>query len=1038
MKITDISIDHCGVWHNLNLPLSDPGMSVFYGPNEAGKSTLMRFVRGMLYDFNGSGPGDPGGQSELKNVAGSLTLSTESGSYRIERRYTHGVENAVTITGPNGDRVDRDEFVELLGGVDQEVFHRVFAVGLRELQKLASLHEDQVAEKIYGLTLGPQSQRILHALEDIDQKSRKLIGANPQHGRLPELFGERDRLKAELDALAGHKERYRELSDSQQKLQSEIDDINARQEGIESQLRGHLYMQRAYAPWNRVRALDSELSQLPVVDSFPENGIERLDEIELQLAEAAQQRDRLKKEAKQNLEQAATFGGNKDIAKYEVTLQGLVDQRDWIAELEQQISHAQSKYDDLEKQVLERQPQWGEGHIADPAAEFDTSPNAYARLVSTARAFKRVVARREKTKRKAKRFNKLCQSQQEKLAAGLSRYRVDSAQDALVVVRERLTSMETLGELKLNERELHKRQLSFDELREHTEIRLALPASYYICTWSVTACGVLSILVGAFQGVMNQITIGAVFALIGLMLVMLSRLAKHHFEQGVDHRLEEISLAADQNFEELRNVREEILEVLGDSPGKADDGNWLPEAEEMRSCAREIADLERLAVSERKLERNRQRLENTNNAIYESQRNVAGARQSWQQLLSQLGLPETLDVGEAFTIWQSLVELSHARQEFRIAKIELKSRRQMYTSFCRRIAAVGRRMHEWEHNFDQPLVVLDHWEEQLKALHGGRDERRRLRREARDLARNAAEFRAAVEDYKTQRAALLREAGAADRDDFELRSQALTRRLLLERQLQQANEDLQTAGESENELAVTEEDLELFDAAHNTECIDLLKMEQEDLRNDLQEAYTNQGSLRRELEVIEVDQKSRHLRREIAQVQQRIHTAGGEWFALQRAKLAVEQMRHHVERTRQPVTIADASRYLTRITCGKYRNIWTPLGKRSLRIDDEHGHSLSVESLSSGTREQLFLAIRMALIHDYARHGVTLPMVLDDVLVNFDENRSEAALEALSDFSRQGHQVLMFTCHRHLAHMAKSKGCEPIWLPSRTDTAEAA
>ena len=100
----------------------------------------------------------------------------------------------VSITG---------EFEELLGGVDQDVFHRVFAVGLRELQKLASLHDDQVAEKIYGLTLGPQSQRILHALEDIDHKSRELIGADPQQGRLPELFRQRDHLKAELDALAG-------------------------------------------------------------------------------------------------------------------------------------------------------------------------------------------------------------------------------------------------------------------------------------------------------------------------------------------------------------------------------------------------------------------------------------------------------------------------------------------------------------------------------------------------------------------------------------------------------------------------------------------------------------------------------------------------------------------------------------------------------------------------------------------------------------------------------------------------------------------
>ncbi len=1038
MKITEISIDHCGVWRNLNLPLTDSGLSVFYGPNEAGKSTLMRFVRGMLYGFSLGEKTDSTWRSDLSHIAGAMTLSTERGPYRIERRFTPGADNVVSVTGPNGERVDYAEFEDLLGGVDQEVFHRVFAVGLHELQKLASLHEEQVAEKIYGLTLGPQSQRVLQALEDIEHKSHELLSADRQQGRLPDLFRERDRMKAELDGLADLRQRHQQTFDAQQQVQEEINDINARQQGIESQLRGHLYMQRAYGPWSRVRELEDELAELPAVDSFPEDGIERLDEIEWKLAEAAEQRDRLKNDAKQRLEQAAAFGGHKDIAKYEVTLQGLVDQREWIAELEQQVAQAQSKYDGLEQQVREHQPQWGEGHTVPPHAEFDISPNAYARLVGKARAFKRAVAQREKSKRRGKRLTQLCQTQQDKLTAGLSRYGVASARDALAAVRQRLTKMETLGELKLTERELHKRQLGFDELREHTEIRLALPASYYMCTWAVAACGGLSILVGAFRGITNQITIGGVFVLIGLMLVMLSRLAKHHFEQGVDRRLAKLSDDADRNLEQLRSVREEILAVLGDAPGKGDDGTWLPEADEMRRCSREIAGLERLAALERKLQKNRERLENANNTLYETQRNVAGARQSWQQTLTQLGLPETLEVADAFKIWQSLVEVSHLRQEFRVAKIELKSRRQMYTSFCRRIAAVGRRMHEWEHDFDQPLAVLDHWETQLKALHSGRDDRRRLRREARDLAREAAANRSTVEDYKAQRAAVLAEAGAADREEFELRSQAFARRLLLDRQLQQAREDLQTAGESDHELAVTEEDLELFDAQHNTECIELLKMEQEDLRNDLQAAYEKLGGLRRELEVIAADQQSRHLRREIAAIGQRIHTSGTEWFALQRAKQAVERMRHHIERTRQPVTIADASRYLTRITCGKYRNIWTPLGKRCLRIDDEYGHSLSVESLSSGTREQLFLAIRMALIHDYARHGVTLPMVLDDVLVNFDENRSEAAIDALSDFSRQGHQVLMFTCHRHLAQMAETKGREPIRLSSRQDAAEAA
>ena len=116
---------------------------------------------------------------------------------------------------------------------------------------------------------------------------------------------------------------------------------------------------------------------------------------------------------------------------------------------------------------------------------------------------------------------------------------------------------------------------------------------------------------------------------------------------------------------------------------------------------------------------------------------------------------------------------------------------------------------------------------------------------------------------------------------------------------------------------------------------------------------------------------------------------------------------------------------------GKYRNVWTPLGERQLRIDDDQNRTLRVEQLSRGTREQLFLAIRLALVEELARQGTRLPMVLDDVLVNFDQERSEAATEVLRDFAQKGYQVLLFTCHRHLAERAETQGLQPIWLPGK-------
>ncbi len=103
--------------------------------------------------------------------------------------------------------------------------------------------------------------------------------------------------------------------------------------------------------------------------------------------------------------------------------------------------------------------------------------------------------------------------------------------------------------------------------------------------------------------------------------------------------------------------------------------------------------------------------------------------------------------------------------------------------------------------------------------------------------------------------------------------------------------------------------------------------------------------------------------------------------------------------------------------------MWTPLGETCLRVDDAEGRSLPVESLSRGTREQLFLSLRLALAACYARRGAPLPLVLDDVLVNFDAERAKAAAAVLGDFAAAGHQLLVFTCHEHIAGLFNRCGC---------------
>jgi hypothetical protein len=60
-----------------------------------------------------------------------------------------------------------------------------------------------------------------------------------------------------------------------------------------------------------------------------------------------------------------------------------------------------------------------------------------------------------------------------------------------------------------------------------------------------------------------------------------------------------------------------------------------------------------------------------------------------------------------------------------------------------------------------------------------------------------------------------------------------------------------------------------------------------------------------------------------------------------------------------------------------------------------------------------------------------LPMILDDVFVNFDQQRAAIAAKVLMDFAADGHQLLLFTCHQHLADAFQELGVPPTRLPAR-------
>jgi uncharacterized protein YhaN len=88
---------------------------------------------------------------------------------------------------------------------------------------------------------------------------------------------------------------------------------------------------------------------------------------------------------------------------------------------------------------------------------------------------------------------------------------------------------------------------------------------------------------------------------------------------------------------------------------------------------------------------------------------------------------------------------------------------------------------------------------------------------------------------------------------------------------------------------------------------------------------------------------------------------------------------------------------------------------RCLRPD---GTEVDVDGLSTATRDQLFLALRLATLEHHAAHTEPLPFVLDDILVEFDDDRARAALAALGELAGKT-QVILFTHHSRLVELAR-------------------
>jgi len=165
------------------------------------------------------------------------------------------------------------------------------------------------------------------------------------------------------------------------------------------------------------------------------------------------------------------------------------------------------------------------------------------------------------------------------------------------------------------------------------------------------------------------------------------------------------------------------------------------------------------------------------------------------------------------------------------------------------------------------------------------------------------------------------------------------------------------------------------------------------------------------------------LRLQEASIEENMHIAALEWSKYAIARQLLKNAKLHFEKERQPEIIKKASDIYNKITDSAWINIIASLEDSSLEVmsssPEKNSKPILPTHLSRGAQEQLYLALRLAYIRNHSSHATPLPVIMDDILVNFDAGRARHTAKAFLELTKteQKNQILFFTCHPYMADM---------------------
>ena len=972
MRIERIEIDGFGRFHDAHWALDD-GLTVLLGANEAGKTTLLNGLRALLFGFEPTREGRTwypalaGGRR-----GGRLVLRTATGErWTVERHGDRGGAGALAVRAPNGNQGGQETLDRLLHGADAGLFNNIFAFGLGELQTFDTLSTDGVRGRIYGAGAGLGGTSAVDLERRLRQAQEAVFlprGQRPLNALLTRI----EALQREIADLARqpeeHAAAHRERTELLERTSTLRDELRSwRERAI------RLANLRSAGPLAaELTTLDADLAAGDAaLDAFPRDAVAVLDR---RLAEVAEARAAL-----------ATIDEQVDAAR--VSLAGLqLDERlleagDEIGALRDE--RAARSAADARRRELEAAEARHAAAVSEQLARVGGWDEA--RLVGLDDSIASVEATRE-LERGLVQARAANAAVQERLRAALDETAARDSGDA----------PETDDQL--DERSAVLRRL--DELR----IRHAAADPGGVGGGISRPVGLISgaavLLAGLGGGwVLGAPLVGALAGAVGAAALVALAFGRSR-ERGT-----ELGASAGE--------RAQLLARVGLAPD-ADDARVYQAAEELAAARarRELARERAATVDLRRSELARHEREAARTAA-----DLEEAERTWRDWLSAHALSPDLSPEAAR---QLLAAAGGARRSV----IERDEHRHLLADAARDDEAFVKRVdallasigHASADNGDRRMALLAGAVDQLERSRADHRRANELQAGIASLAarREIAQERAALADAAV--AEHLTAVGCPDPDALRRREAAAAERRALLARARELRAGL--AGSAGGADAVPALMAEAGGTGRGQRRGGAGRCPRP--RRRARGAGARRPAPDRSARGADPRARScrgarqsapgaggargpggRH-RSRMGRAGRRAQAAGGDALALRARAPAGRRAGGHL-----------ALRAIHRRSLLAHRG--TPR-RRGRPGRDRGGEGRTTEELSRGTAEQLYLALRFGLIEEFASHAEPLPVVMDDILVNFDSGRAERAAMAIRELAGR-HQVIYFTCHPWTARL---------------------